>query len=295
MDLLYIIIPFYNAAATLERTVLSLDVLGAGSRRRTRVIGVDDGSGDESSSLFETTASRIKDLEYSVVRKTNGGSGSARNTALKSIDKGWIFFLDADDELVFDPFPLLDQNPGKSALLFSVTWYKNRKVLKIFRPDALRRESVPGVFSSRNPLTLSSIIFRREKMTNLFDEELLYLEDWHFWAVNPAFFENCGWYSDVVLGRVHISGRGKTADQQHNGIFRVKAAEKIMDYWGEKLGEKELNNLLIQMEIGRMQMGKREGHRVFFRVPSSLSLYMKLIIYRFFFGLYARFGPYAAK
>jgi glycosyltransferase involved in cell wall biosynthesis len=295
MEPLRIITPFYNAAETLERTVVSLGVIEAANRKRTTVIGVDDGSTDQSASIFERTISKIEGIEHALIRKTNGGSGSARNIALNTFTAGWCLFLDADDELLADPFPVLDQNEGRSSLLFAVAYCRKGGSSRVVRPVTFGLGSVPAIFTALNPLQTLSIIFERSLLSNLFDEGLLYLEDWHFWAVNPGLFANCVRYPRICLGRVHISGRNKTSDQYQNGAYRIRAAEQIADYWGGQLGNKETNNLSIQRTIGNIQMGRRKGYGAFLRIPASLSLYLKLVVYTFFFPLYRLFGFYTAR
>src|SRR5512139_675393 len=116
-DNLYIIMPFYNSAATVERTVASLACISQDHRNLVKVIAVDDGSLDGSAQTFEHSIAKLKGIDYELIRKTNGGSASARNRALASFKEGWTLFLDADDELNRDPFSLIGQNFGKSALL----------------------------------------------------------------------------------------------------------------------------------------------------------------------------------
>src|SRR5512143_1573200 len=104
-DRLYIVIPFYNAAATVERTVMSLERISPDHRSLLKVVAVDDGSTDSGPRIFEHSIAKVEGIEYELIRKTNGGSGSARNKALATFKEGWTLFLDADDELNIDPFP----------------------------------------------------------------------------------------------------------------------------------------------------------------------------------------------
>jgi glycosyltransferase involved in cell wall biosynthesis len=295
MEPLYIIVPFYNAEDTIERTLLSLDRIGRENRSRVRVVGVDDGSGDRSAEIFEKTVSRLEAIEHRLERQKNAGTSSARNRGLKTFDRGWTLLLDADDELLIDPFPYIDATPGHSAVLFSCEMSRNGKLLRRIGAPVIERRDLPLVFSALNPLVTVSIIFRRELLSYFFDEDLLYLEDWHFWAVNSDLFSSTKTYADAVLGRVHIGRRNKTSDQFNNGRFRIMAAGKIADFWGEKAGVKALNNLRLQSDIGRMQMGKGRDWRAFVRFPVSFSLYLKLLVYAFLFPLYRRFGWYTSE
>ncbi len=294
-DRLNIIIPFYNAAATVERTVASLECVSQAHRNLVKVIAVDDGSTDASSRIFEQAIAGVRGIEYELIRKPNGGSGSARNRALATFNEGWTLFLDADDELIADPFPLIGQNVGKSGLLFAVEYFRNGRYLKRARVVFPRPDRLAALFTSQNPFHPLSVIFRRETARRLFAEELTFLEDWHFWAVNPEIFCDCAAYPRVVLGRVHVGAGNKSADLYNNGKYRIEAAKKIGAFWGEGLGEKERNNLLVQQEIGRILMGERGRLAFLARLPVSLSLYGKYMIYALVYPLYRRFQPYQTR
>ncbi len=97
----------------------------------------------------------------------------------------------------------------------------------------------------------------------------------------------------MAIGRVHAGAANKTSDQHVHGKSRIEAAERIGDYWQDRLGTRERNNLAIQKAIGTIQMGGPWSLRAFRNLPVSLSLYAKLIVYSFFYGAYRRFYFYA--
>ncbi len=292
-DYLHIVTPFYNAEATLERTILSLTCISPSARGRIKLIGVDDGSDDRSSEIFERAAARIDGINYQLLRKENGGSASARNVALRTFSSGWTLFLDADDELIADPFPVLDEHSGKSLISFAAEFWKSGRSVGRSKAVLVKEKDVPVVLTASNPLPSVSLIFERGALESLMDEDLVYLEDWHFWAVNPGLFARSAVCPSVAIGRVHAGAANKTSDQYQNGRFRVVAAERIGDYWQNRLGTRGRNNLAIQKAIGRIQMGGPRSLRAFLTLPVSLSLYAKLIVYSFFYGAYRRFYLYA--
>lgn len=87
-----IVTPAYNAAATLARTIASVQ---AQTLRAWRHVIVDDGSSDASLAIAEGFARR--DLRITVLSQANGGPAAARNLGLAHIDAPWVYFLDADD------------------------------------------------------------------------------------------------------------------------------------------------------------------------------------------------------
>lgn len=87
-----IILPVFNAAQTLGRTIGSLQ---GQMLRDFELILVDDGSTDGSSQIAERLAA--DDARIRVFRKENGGAASARNEALRHVRGRYVTFCDADD------------------------------------------------------------------------------------------------------------------------------------------------------------------------------------------------------
>lgn len=90
-----VVIPLYNKASIIERTVKS--VLHQTFSDFELVI-VNDGSTDGSLEIVKN----IPDDRIVIINQTNGGPSKARNTGTKAAKADWIVFLDADDELMPD-------------------------------------------------------------------------------------------------------------------------------------------------------------------------------------------------
>ncbi len=88
-----IIIPVYNAATTLERSVKS--VLNQ-EYDNLEVILVNDGSNDKSLEICNRLS--YCDSRVIVIDKPNGGPNSARNIGINNASGEFIAFVDADDE-----------------------------------------------------------------------------------------------------------------------------------------------------------------------------------------------------
>lgn len=90
--LVSIIIPIYNSADFLDRTLKS--VLGQ-TYKEIEVLLIDDGSTDESRTICE----RYKDLDsrIKVFYKENGGVSTARNVGLHYMKGEYCQFIDSDD------------------------------------------------------------------------------------------------------------------------------------------------------------------------------------------------------
>ncbi|MDE1892782.1 MAG: glycosyltransferase family 2 protein [Pseudomonadota bacterium] len=92
-DLVSVVMPVYNAAAWLRRSVES--VLRQ-NHRNLELIAVDDGSSDDSPAMLEAFART--DARVRLQRQAlNGGVAAARNAGLAVARGQYIAFLDADD------------------------------------------------------------------------------------------------------------------------------------------------------------------------------------------------------
>lgn len=92
--LLNVIIPVYNRAGMIEKT---LDSIYNSQLKNIRVICVDDGSRDNS---VEVIRNYQKDKSNLILLESNhGGVSSARNKGIELCNSGYITFLDSDDYL----------------------------------------------------------------------------------------------------------------------------------------------------------------------------------------------------
>jgi glycosyltransferase involved in cell wall biosynthesis len=95
-----IVIPAYNAAKTLERTlasaVASLRRYTADHPLDAEIVIIDDGSTDRTCEIAQAWTAR--DPAVRLIRTTsNRGAGPARNEAVRQSRGRYLFFLDADD------------------------------------------------------------------------------------------------------------------------------------------------------------------------------------------------------
>ncbi len=109
-----VIMPAYNAAATIENTVRS--VLNQ-NRRNLTLIVVDDGSTDETWEMLNRL--RAEDERLIPVAIKNAGPANARNAALDIIpeDTEYLMFCDADDYLEPDALSYAIENARDADLV----------------------------------------------------------------------------------------------------------------------------------------------------------------------------------
>lgn len=94
-----VLVPVFNAAATLDESFASL---AAQSFADFRVVAVDDGSTDGSGALLAAWAAR--DPRFTVLTKPNGGIVDALNLGLRAVTAPLVARLDGDDICLPDRF-----------------------------------------------------------------------------------------------------------------------------------------------------------------------------------------------
>lgn len=87
-----VIVPAWNAEATLPETLLSIQ---GQTYANLQIVIVDDGSTDRTAELAEAFCRT--EARAILIRKANGGLSSARNAAIAASRGEWIAPLDADD------------------------------------------------------------------------------------------------------------------------------------------------------------------------------------------------------
>jgi glycosyltransferase involved in cell wall biosynthesis len=85
------IIPLYNGAAFIEEAIVSV---AQQTRKADELIVVDDGSSDDGPEIVERLS---KTYPLTLLRKENGGQGSARNYGVRHCSSELIALLDQDD------------------------------------------------------------------------------------------------------------------------------------------------------------------------------------------------------
>jgi len=166
--LISIIIPVYNAAKYLER---SLGSVLKQTYRNLEIITVDDGSTDDSLELLNSFAA--SDSRVKVIHKENGGSSSARNAGLKISTGEYIGFIDADDYIEYDMYEnlarLLDEDPKADvSQILSCEENENGELIKAFGDGFTDEEQQTGrdffraLLLHRGDSSFCTKLFRRE-------------------------------------------------------------------------------------------------------------------------------------
>lgn len=173
MDLISVIIPIYNQAYTLRR---SLVTLVNQTYRPLEVIVVNDGSTDNFSEVIKNVLAEdlFKELKIKVVNQSNQGAPAARNHGFSESSGNYVIFWDADTiaqpEMLAVMHQTLLDNPTVSWVYsqFCFGWKKMRG--QEFDLESLKKN---------NYIDVTSLI-RRDAFSP-FDEKLKRFQDWDLW------------------------------------------------------------------------------------------------------------------
>lgn len=281
--LLSIITPVYNAQATVQRTIASYQHIAPEHRKLVQIVMVDDGSTDDSAALIDAFAADHTFGDVKVIHQPNGGTASARNTAIEAAQGTWLFFLDADDELAFDPTPYLAalgaRQSDVSVLGFTVEFRKQGKAHRKWKVPRITRANHRRVFTGNCVVCTCSLVFKRDRIDEPFAGRFALLEDWHWWLVNPRIFDRMWVVSQTTSAIVHLHSGNKTSNFDVRGQCRVQIASELLDQWAGQLSITERHNLQLQEACGQLQMGKRIPLVNFVRFPCNWLLYVKFWVY----------------
>ena len=92
-----IVIPAYNRADTLPRTLRSIE---RQTLAPSRVVLVDNASTDSTFALMSDWAAAHPDLDVIVLREEKRGACAARNRGLREVESDFVMFFDSDDEML---------------------------------------------------------------------------------------------------------------------------------------------------------------------------------------------------
>ncbi|SCY32889.1 hypothetical protein SAMN05192588_2291 [Nonlabens sp. Hel1_33_55] len=141
MDLVSVIVPVYNSAATLKDT---LDSILAQNYRPIEIIVVDDCSNDNSHAFAKAYSQQHhkQNINFVIQRnEENMGAGYTRNKALGLSTGRYIAFLDADD--LWRPYKLNTQIEAMNSSGRKVCY----SAYEIFKDDSNNPVAVQQVFS----------------------------------------------------------------------------------------------------------------------------------------------------
>jgi GT2 family glycosyltransferase len=221
-----IVIAAYNVAGVIGA---ALESAFSQTYRAHEVIVCDDGSTDELDAALAPYAERI-----TLVRKQNGGEGSAKNAAARAASGDFVAILDADDAYLPGRLEALGRLAAARPDLDILTTdayleVEGRRVRRCYTDD-WRFE----VADQRRAILARNFIFghvavRRERFLAVggFDETIRWTTDWECWIRMILDGSRAGCVAEPLsIYRVHEGGLSASRDRLLAG--RVQTLEKTV-------------------------------------------------------------------
>ncbi len=247
-----VVIPAYNAARFIA---MAIDSALAQSYKPSEIIVVDDGSQDNTQSIVEQYANKVK-----YIHQTNAGPAAARNMGVREAKGEWIAFLDSDDYWNRDHLKLLlkhaRDHPEAALIYCGKKWVdRDGKLIK----DSFDQTKFPSgwifkdLFKANYISSTSVVLVKRAIFIKLggFDEQLRIAEDYDLWIRISAFEQICGVPICSVNYRRHDSNLTLQTIGRFKGVLAVLEHAQIM--MKQKLVDKRNNPESIDAYIRMKQ------------------------------------------
>lgn len=177
-----VVIPVYNASATLPETLKSL---ARQSFTNYEVIFVNDGSTDDSEHIIRNWLDQ-PGRQGRIIRHENQGLGASRNRGIEAASGNWVAFLDADDLWDEDKLMELSQSieyEKVSDVIYHrvINFNGQRKYPRAAGPV----KDIRTLLTNSNPLVPSAVVLRRRlglQYPFSEDRNLHGAEDLHLWV-----------------------------------------------------------------------------------------------------------------
>lgn len=226
-----VIIPAYNAARTIERSLRSVF-----SQRypALQIIVVDDGSTDNTAQILQNNYYGV--IQY--VFQSNGGAAAARNRGLAEATGKYIAFLDADDEWTPDKLCLqyatMENNRSVGLSFTDMSHWENgllvhRSYLHERKYNFVSSGMIYDQLLHECFIFTPTVMMRRDivERVGLFDESLRISEDYDLWLRIAKSYEVL--YIDTPLLNRHRSDSNLTGDQLLYAESSINMLERLLE------------------------------------------------------------------
>jgi glycosyltransferase involved in cell wall biosynthesis len=168
----------YNAAATLERCIRSVESQSSPAREH---IIVDDGSTDDTAEVLRRLQEELPNLR--LIRQTNRGAGAARNAGIAEASGRYIAFLDSDDYWTPHKLEAQIRYMTSHRVAFSYGDYDSidpateKRAVRITTPDRLSHDE----FLGSCPIGCLTVAFDQQILGKRYMPEIRSGQDWGMW------------------------------------------------------------------------------------------------------------------
>ena len=180
-----VVIPVYNAEATLEATLRSVVDQ---TYRDFEIVICDDGSRDRSREMAREILAASPIVSWQILHLGGFGAGGTRNQGIAQCRGEFIAFLDDDDAWEPEKLALCVQALDRESLdlvCHAETWMDEKGRCSVRRYSDLFDRDQPAIVSlmRNNPFSTSAVVVRRDRLEQSggFDETLPSAEDYDLW------------------------------------------------------------------------------------------------------------------
>lgn len=217
-----VVIPMYNSAETIQRTLNSVKNQTC---KDFEIIVVDDGSTDNGADLVESYIAANQDLDIHLIKKANGGVSTARNTGMRMAKGNYIALLDADDEWEKQKLQKQLTVLEADAAIDLLGCNRNGQVLDTFLSKKFTRLTPISArfLMYKNFFATPTVIFKRKILTEVgfFDETQRYAEEGNYWL------RICNKNNCMLLNESYVLTGGGKPDFGFSGLSsNLKEMEK---------------------------------------------------------------------
>lgn len=177
--LLSIVIPVFNGEMFIRRTLESV-MVDIPTDGLVEVLVVNDGSSDNTQNILNESKNKWRNLI--VIQKENGGVSSARNVGFANAQGRYIYYLDADDEVLPNFYGVLIpclKEYGNDLIVFGFNICKNSQK-KYYQPKSIIYSLLDTYLRGMTRIGIWAIVAQRDLflLYNIsFDEHTSYGED----------------------------------------------------------------------------------------------------------------------
>lgn len=156
---LSIVIPTYNLEKNICKT---LESLINQTQKEFEIVVVDDGSTDQTLRIIEKAMEQNTLIPYKIIKTSNKGVSSARNTGITETSGDYIIFLDGDDYIAADLVEtvILKINKNNADVIcwgFDIVSEENKNIIKYFDRYKKITQSISGIEALNHILTDESM------------------------------------------------------------------------------------------------------------------------------------------
>ena len=251
MSNISVIIPLYNKAHEIERTLRSV---AAQSVQPKEIIVVDDGSTDGSAEVVERMALPLVRL----VRQRNAGVSAARNKAMSQAQGEWVALLDGDDcweaDYLANVARMVEAYPAAGAI-GTAFWVDDGK--RRVAGNTPEKEGVVEFFTesmSRYVLIPSATVVRRDIALSLggFPEGMRMAEDQYLWTKIAR-------TAQVAFSPRRLVVYSRAAENRSAAIYKPEQTTHSLEELYDERADYMSNEYIARVALGKALIESARG------------------------------------